>query len=195
VTSVVNRYYDPTTDQFLSIDPDMATTDQPYVFTNDDPLNAEDPMGLFCWSPSCLGNDLLANIYAAAAAFTIVGTVIITLPVDETGLGEEFDSAVIKGLTINGEDADIGITIDNKISGQMADRGWSEDDIQETVEHPEARHDVWDKTTQPPEPATAYVSKDGGYVVINDDTGNVVQISNRNAPNWKDVWNDPGYKR
>jgi hypothetical protein len=45
-TSVVNRYYDPTTDQFLSIDPDVAATDQPYLFTNDNPLNAEDPMGL-----------------------------------------------------------------------------------------------------------------------------------------------------
>jgi hypothetical protein len=44
-TSVVNRYYDPTTDQFLSIDPDVATTDQPYVFTNDDPLNQIDPLG------------------------------------------------------------------------------------------------------------------------------------------------------
>jgi hypothetical protein len=45
VTSVVNRYYDPTIDQFLSIDPDVAETVQPYVFTNDDPLNAEDPLG------------------------------------------------------------------------------------------------------------------------------------------------------
>jgi hypothetical protein len=40
------RNYDPTTDQFLSIDPDVATTDQPYVFTNDNPLNATDPLGL-----------------------------------------------------------------------------------------------------------------------------------------------------
>jgi hypothetical protein len=46
VTSVVNRYYDPTTDQFISIDPDVADTDQPYVFTNDNPLNSEDPLGL-----------------------------------------------------------------------------------------------------------------------------------------------------
>jgi hypothetical protein len=45
VDSVINRYYDPSTDQFLSIDPDVAATDQPYVFTNDDPLNAEDPLG------------------------------------------------------------------------------------------------------------------------------------------------------
>ena len=46
VTSVVNRYYDPTTDQFLSVDPDVDETDQPYVFTNDNPLNSEDPLGL-----------------------------------------------------------------------------------------------------------------------------------------------------
>jgi hypothetical protein len=30
----------------MSIDPDVATTNQPYVFTNDDPLNAEDSLGL-----------------------------------------------------------------------------------------------------------------------------------------------------
>ena len=46
VTSVVNRYYDPTTDQFLSIDPALASTNMPYVFTNDNPLNSEDPLGL-----------------------------------------------------------------------------------------------------------------------------------------------------
>jgi hypothetical protein len=45
VTSVINRYYDPTTNQFLSIDPGVALTDQPYVFSNDDPLNSEDALG------------------------------------------------------------------------------------------------------------------------------------------------------
>jgi hypothetical protein len=39
VTSVVNRYYDPATDQFLSIDPDVDETDQPYSFVGDNPLN------------------------------------------------------------------------------------------------------------------------------------------------------------
>jgi hypothetical protein len=47
VSSVVNRYYDPTTDQFLSIDPDVAAANQPYVFANDNPLNATDPEGNF----------------------------------------------------------------------------------------------------------------------------------------------------
>ena len=41
----INRYYDPSTDQFLSVDPDVQETDQPYAFVNDDPLNATDPLG------------------------------------------------------------------------------------------------------------------------------------------------------
>ena len=34
------------TDQFMSIDPMVQQTDQPYVFTNDSPLNGTDPLGL-----------------------------------------------------------------------------------------------------------------------------------------------------
>jgi RHS repeat-associated protein len=50
--SLVGRYYDPSTDQFLSIDPDVAETGQPYAYTADDPLNATDPLGL-----TKIGND------------------------------------------------------------------------------------------------------------------------------------------
>jgi RHS repeat-associated protein len=46
---LINRYYDPATDQFISVDPAVALTDQPYVFTNDNPLNATDPLGLKGW--------------------------------------------------------------------------------------------------------------------------------------------------
>ena len=42
----MDRYYDPATDQFLSVDPDLAETGQPYAFTGDNPLNATDPLGL-----------------------------------------------------------------------------------------------------------------------------------------------------
>jgi hypothetical protein len=42
----VDRYYDPSTDQFISVDPDVAETGQPYAFTGDDPVNKSDPSGL-----------------------------------------------------------------------------------------------------------------------------------------------------
>jgi hypothetical protein len=86
VTSVINRYYDPTTDQFLSIDPDVATTDQPYVFTNDDPLNAEDPMGQMCFSLHCIANDILVNAKAAASAVAIVGVTVGAVATDDEGV-------------------------------------------------------------------------------------------------------------
>jgi RHS repeat-associated protein len=62
---LINRYYDPSTDQFLSVDPDVATTDQPYVFTNDDPLNAEDPLGC---EPVAAGGNTNADTPAVAKA-------------------------------------------------------------------------------------------------------------------------------
>jgi len=43
---LINRYYDPSTDQFLSIDPAVASTGQAYAFVNDNPLNSTDPLGM-----------------------------------------------------------------------------------------------------------------------------------------------------
>ena len=40
-----SRYYDPATGQFISVDPDEASTGEPYVFTAGDPVNGTDPSG------------------------------------------------------------------------------------------------------------------------------------------------------
>ena len=42
----VHRYYDPATEQFLSVDPLVAETGTPYAFTDGDPVNGTDPAGL-----------------------------------------------------------------------------------------------------------------------------------------------------
>ena len=42
----VNRYYDPSTAQFVSVDPAVATTGAPYYYAEDDPVNGTDPSGL-----------------------------------------------------------------------------------------------------------------------------------------------------
>jgi RHS repeat-associated protein len=56
---LIDRYYDPTTGQFLTVDPDVAETGQPYDYTGDDPVNDRDPLGLkdcgfnpFCYAGS-----------------------------------------------------------------------------------------------------------------------------------------------
>ncbi len=40
------RYYDPTTAQFLTVDPLNAITQAPYSYAGDDPLDQSDPTGL-----------------------------------------------------------------------------------------------------------------------------------------------------
>ncbi len=47
-----NRYYDPSTAQFLTEDPLQAITQQSYGYAGDDPLDQSDPSGL-CFIFSC----------------------------------------------------------------------------------------------------------------------------------------------
>ena len=61
------RYYDPTTGQFLSRDPAVAATRQPYSYVGDNPLNGIDPTGL------CDGFD--PGCWARTAAATVTGAI------------------------------------------------------------------------------------------------------------------------
>lgn len=56
--ALINRYYDPATGQFLNVDPAVGITQAPYTYVDDDPLNATDPNGMLCLSPSCLKHDV-----------------------------------------------------------------------------------------------------------------------------------------
>jgi hypothetical protein len=116
VTSAINRYYDPTTDQFLSVDPDVATTDQPYVFTNDDPLNGADPLGehqvslLGGFAPTdsnaCEGSGGPTELQMVGCEdYTITGT-----PYAPTNSGTtQFNNAAIVFSTIFGLPDDLGL--------------------------------------------------------------------------------------
>jgi RHS repeat-associated protein len=42
---LLHRYYDPTTGQFISVDPLVSETDQAYSYAGDDPVNISDPSG------------------------------------------------------------------------------------------------------------------------------------------------------
>jgi RHS repeat-associated protein len=46
-----NRVYDPSTAQFLSVDPDVMVTRAPYNYAEDNPVNHSDPTGLGEWEP------------------------------------------------------------------------------------------------------------------------------------------------
>jgi RHS repeat-associated protein len=65
----INRYYDSVTDSFISGDPYLQRTDQAYVFTNDNPLDATDPLGLAGWY--CI--DGVSHYYAGNQHGTATG--------------------------------------------------------------------------------------------------------------------------
>ncbi len=72
------RYYDPSTGQFLTVDPDVASTLSPYGYVADDPLNATDALGLCSWigifgSNSC-------EFGPSSAPAHVVGAVASALP-------------------------------------------------------------------------------------------------------------------
>jgi RHS repeat-associated protein len=98
---LVNRYYDPATAQFTSVDPDLSTTGQPYEYAGDDSVNQGDPDGLYCFTGenangSCRGS---SELLSAGEAF------------DESGIGELAGKTAGKVLGIaedvytGGEDA------------------------------------------------------------------------------------------
>ncbi len=81
---------------------------------------------------------------------------------------------------------------DAKIGKQMAKRGWTPDLVQEAIDNPD-RTVTWSDTRNTPlgtknnDPATVYY-KNGGYVVVNDVTHQIVQVSDLNDPNWLAPW-------
>jgi RHS repeat-associated protein len=73
---------------------------------------------------------------------------------------------------------------------QIIDRGWSSDSIKDTVRDPAMTRTtaynpkVYNKANG--NPVTYYYRQDGNYVVIDDVTGQLVQISDTGDPDWID---------
>jgi RHS repeat-associated protein len=80
------------------------------------------------------------------------------------------------------QSAPVEPTTTSKIQGQMGSRGWTGDSINETVNNPSATSPATNKATGGD--ATAYFNEDGSYVVVDNTTHEVIQVSNRNDPGW-----------
>lgn len=93
--------------------------------------------------------------------------------------------------TINEEK--INFNIGEKIEKQMPKRSWTDKTIEEAFNNPQKTIKTSDTRwaeggAKLDDPATAYYHKDGGYVVRNDNTGDIVQISDKKDPNWIEPW-------
>lgn len=92
-------------------------------------------------------------------------------------------------LKDDGDDGDDGFKTSKKIDKQIEKRGWTRESIRDTIKNPDRTDNVQDTRYllgggQMNDPATAYVRSDGSYVIRNNVTNEIVQVSNRFDPNW-----------
>ncbi len=75
---------------------------------------------------------------------------------------------------------------------QSATRGWTDQDIQNVLDNPADTAPTLDRTSgnSDGDPATNYYREDGHYVVRNNRTGKIVQVSDQRVPDWVDETTD-----
>lgn len=109
----------------------------------------------------------------------------------EPGKADDF----VRRMTSGGDDVPIpnaakpDLKYSPKINGQMKKRGWDQQTIDDVVSNPKKTYKTKDTRhnsdgTQSDQSATVYFNANNEYVVVNDATGDIVQISNRNDLNW-----------
>jgi hypothetical protein len=95
---LMNRYYDPATAQFLSIDPLVGLTQSAYGYVGDNPLNGVDPSGLWGWNPfQDIGqgwHDTLGQHWRGTVQ---VGGIVAGVAVAATGVGALAEGAIAEG--------------------------------------------------------------------------------------------------
>ena len=70
---------------------------------------------------------------------------------------------------------------ETKLKNEMVNRGWTEKEVSDLVDSPYAKRDSVNKANG--NSATVYYNKDGSYVVVDNGTHEVIQVSgNRTDP-------------
>lgn len=177
------RYYDPISARFISIDPmavDAVTgfNFNRYAYANNNPYRFADPDGRMAVPMGAAGCALSGPACPAGA---VVGAVIgkaLTIGIVAAVIGGS-DSDDAGGDLPAGEDIKID---EEKIGRQIDDRGWSEEEVRDLTKSEPSGVSV-DNTGGRNDPATVYGTPEG-HVVINDKTGDVVQVSDKNDPDW-----------
>ena len=204
------RVYRPEDGRFYQVDP-IGYGDQTnlYAYVGSDAVNAIDPSGTCSTGPkgetACTENTQeivvtglrqVLSIGVGLSPFGVAADVGTLLTGRDAITGEKVSrGAALVGLIPGVSEARKGVNIikfavhiDTKIARKLASRGWTEQSVRRTIENPVRTVAVRDTRRTPGgrlnEPATRYYSPDGGYVVRNNRTGDIVQISNRNNPNW-----------
>ncbi|MGH9044137.1 MAG: RHS repeat-associated core domain-containing protein, partial [Acidimicrobiales bacterium] len=89
----VHRYYDPSTEQFVSVDPLVSKTQTPYSYAGGDPVNGTDPSG----DGDC------------PAAYAALGCVVWIQTAVSVGQADQIQQDLSDGLSLAGLAATCGI--------------------------------------------------------------------------------------
>lgn len=180
-----NRFYDPKSGRFTQEDPiGLAGGISLYGFAAGDPVNFADPFGLCppldrnkadCSSEA---QRLMAADRPIQSQMTNRGIVKASAMVASGGVFGRIMSRVVSSQLGD----EVSTNIGDKIGRQMEKRGWTTGDIDGVIESPYTTRSATNKANG--NRATAFFNKNGSYVVRDDKTGDVIQISNKNDPHW-----------
>lgn len=187
------RHESPLLGRFLSVDvkaPHNAISIPQkwnrYSYTRGNPLKLIDPDGLQETAPRLPEDFGLGAFFTAVKNFfkgqgfnSRPDVVYMDGHTKELSVNRSIDSSLKIALA-----SGAAIAIGEKIARQMTKRGWTEEKIKDVIENPARTQQGTDRTRND-EPATLYFDKNGAYVAVNDKTGDVVQVSDANDPDWK----------
>lgn len=103
------RWYDPSTGQFLTVDPLTQVTTQRYAYAADDPIDNVDPTGL-CWGPTCWSAETWGDIDLVAGGIALAAT----------GVGLAADIALTTDAVASSAGLFEGLATASSVSAQVA---------------------------------------------------------------------------
>lgn len=147
-----------------------------YAYANNNPYKYTDPDGRI---PLALV--FVPEVVALGKAALFVGS---------AGAAGYAGSKAIQHLNESSE-GQSDVKIDGKVKDQLGPRGWTEGEVKDITKTEPTGKSVDQRSSGKTEdgkgrndPATVYGTKSGGHVVVNDNTGEVTHVSDKNNPNW-----------
>ncbi len=180
---------DPLTDltgRFISRDPVRGIltnplTQNPYIYAGDNPIMYSDPSGEFVpllllgWAAIELGLSIWDG-------YDVVRTVSdpCASAEDKALAASLFSIGLVAPGGGYGKADDVARFLNKHISDALTERGWTAGSIDNIISNPFTSRTSTNKFTG--NPATAYYTKEGAYVVRDDVSGQIVQISDNIDP-------------
>ena len=120
---LINRYYDPATGQFISVDPDLAETQQPYSYAAGDPVTLTDPTGQYTLG-ICINGSINLIIYTIGGEGCLTRTVDTPAHNDDIGFTRTAVEALHASKFATGISVSAGVNVEvsnsNTLTGLLA---------------------------------------------------------------------------